>query len=186
MPDDELLDAAERGKLSDPATLNRQVARMLRDPRAESLVTNFADQWLQLRNLNAAAPDPRMFPDFDQNLRDAMRRETELLFDSVMRDDGNVVDLLRANYTFLNERLARHYGIANVAGDNFRRVELPAGDQRGGLLGQGSILTLTSYATRTSPVRRGKWISKPSSACHRLSRRQTFRRSPRRRAGRGR
>jgi mono/diheme cytochrome c family protein len=158
VPDDELLDVAARGKLGEPAVLERQVVRMLRDGRAAALVTNFADQWLQLRNLTAAAPDPRMFPDFDQNLRDAMRRETELLFESVVREDKSVVDLLNANYTFLNERLARHYGIPNVVGDNFRRVELPAGSPRAGLLGQGSILTLTSYATRTSPVRRGKWI----------------------------
>ena len=158
VPDDELLDLASRGTLGEPAVLDRQVARMLRDGRASALVTNFADQWLQLRNLNAAAPDPRMFPDFDQNLRDAMRRETELLFDSVVREDRSVVDLLSADYTFLNERLARHYGIPNVVGDHFRRVTLPPGSPRAGLLGQGSILTLTSYATRTSPVRRGKWI----------------------------
>jgi mono/diheme cytochrome c family protein len=158
VPDDELLELASRGKLGERAVLERQVARMLHDPRATALVTDFADQWLQLRNLNAAAPDPRMFPDFDQNLRDAMRRETELLFESVVREDRSVVDLLSANYTFLNERLARHYGIPNVVGDQFRRVELPAGSPRAGLLGQGSILTLTSYATRTSPVRRGKWI----------------------------
>jgi hypothetical protein len=158
VPDDELLDLASRGTLGEPAILEQQVTRLLRDARATALVTNFADQWLQLRNLTAAAPDPRMFPDFDLNLRDAMRRETELLFESVVRDDRSVVDLLSANYTFLNERLARHYGIPNVVGDNFRRVELPAGSPRAGLLGQGSILTLTSYATRTSPVRRGKWI----------------------------
>ena len=158
VPDDELLELASRGTLGERAVLERQVARMLRDRRAAALVTDFANQWLQLRNLNAAAPDPRMFPDFDQNLRDAMRRETELLFESVVREDRSVVDLLSANYTFLNERLARHYGIPNVVGDHFRRVELPAGSPRAGLLGQGSILTLTSYATRTSPVRRGKWI----------------------------
>jgi hypothetical protein len=158
VPDDELLELAARDKLHEPAVLERQINRMLRDRRADSLVTNFADQWLQLRNLAAAAPDPRMFLDFDQNLRQAMRRETELLFDSIVREDRNVVDLLRANYTFLNERLARHYEIPNVIGDFFRRVDLPAGSPRAGLLGQGSILTLTSYATRTSPVRRGKWI----------------------------
>jgi mono/diheme cytochrome c family protein len=158
IPDDELLDLAARGRLSEPAILEQQVRRMLADSRSESLVTSFADQWLYLRNLAAAGPDPRLFPDFDDNLRHAMRRETELLFESVMKEDRSVADLLGANYTFLNERLARHYGIPNVYGSSFRRVALSDGSIRGGLLGQGSILTVTSYGNRTSPVLRGKWI----------------------------
>jgi len=157
IPDDELIDLAARGRLSDPAVLEQQIRRMLADPRAGSLVTSFADQWLYLRNLAATVPDARLFPDFDDNLRQAMRRETQLLFESVMKEDRSVVDLLGANYTFLNERLARHYGIPNVYGSHFRRV--PVGDSiRGGLLGQGSILTVTSYGNRTSPVLRGKWV----------------------------
>ena len=158
IPDDELLDLAEAGKLGDPAVLEAQVRRMLADPRAETLTTNFAGQWLHLRNLETAAPNLRRFPDFDDNLRQAFRRETELLFGSVVGEDRSVLDLLQADYTFLNERLARHYGIPGVYGSGFRRVELPAGSPRGGLLGHGSILTVTSYATRTSPVLRGKWI----------------------------
>ena len=158
IPDDELLDLAEAGKLDDPAVREAQVRRMLDDPRAETLTTNFAGQWLHLRNLETAAPNLRRFPDFDDNLRQAFRRETELLFGSVVGEDRSVLDLLQADYTFLNERLARHYGIPGVYGSGFRRVELPAGSPRGGLLGHGSILTVTSYATRTSPVLRGKWI----------------------------
>jgi hypothetical protein len=158
IPDDELLDVAVKGKLSDSATLEQQVRRMLADSRSQSLVNSFANQWLYLRNVAATIPDPRLFPDFDDNLRQAMRRETELLFDSVMKDDRSVVDLIGANYTFLNERLAKHYGIPNVYGSQFRRVALDAGSIRGGLLGQGSILTVTSYGNRTSPVLRGKWI----------------------------
>ena len=157
-PDDELLDLAAKGKLHDPAILEKQTRRMMADPRSQALVTNFADQWLYLRNLAASSPDPRLFPDFDDNLRQAMRRETELLFESVVKEDRNVLDLLRANYTFLNERLAKHYGIPNVYGSNFRRVALTNDSIRGGLLGQGSILTVTSYGNRTSPVLRGKWI----------------------------
>ena len=158
IPDDELLDLAEAGKLGDPAVREAQVRRMLADPRAETLTTNFAGQWLHLRNLETAAPNLRRFPDFDDNLRQAFRRETELLFGSVVGEDRSILDLLQADYTFLNERLARHYGIPGVYGSGFRRVELPAGSPRGGLLGHGSILTVTSYATRTSPVLRGKWI----------------------------
>ncbi len=158
LPDDELLTVAERGELSSPETLEFQVRRMLADPRAASLSTNFAGQWLHLRNLDAARPNLRLFPDFDDNLRQGFRRETELLFDSVVREDRSVVDLLTADYTHLNERLAGHYGIPNVYGDHFRRVPLPDGSQRIGLLGHGSILTVTSYATRTSPVLRGKWV----------------------------
>jgi mono/diheme cytochrome c family protein len=158
IPDDELLDVAIKGKLTEPATLERQVRRMLADRRSEALVTSFADQWLFLRNLEFAIPDPRLFPDFDDNLRQAMRKETELFIESVMREDRNVLDLLRAKYTFVNERLAKHYGIPNVYGSHFRRIDFGADDVRGGLLSQASILTVTSYATRTSPVIRGKWI----------------------------
>ena len=131
---------------------------MLADPRSEALVTDFAGQWLYLRNLGAVSPNARLFPDFDDNLRQAMRRETELFFESIMKEDRNVLDLLSADYTFLNERLAKHYGIPNVYGDRFRRVPLDQNSERRGLLGQGSILTVTSYATRTSPVLRGRWI----------------------------
>ena len=158
LPDDELLDLAEAGHLNESAVLETQVRRMLADPRATTLTTNFADQWLYLRNLDAAVPNLRRFPDFDDNLRGAFRQETQLLFASIVSEDRNVVDLLQADYTFLNERLARHYGIPNVYGGHFRRVELPEDSVRRGLLGHGSILTVTSYATRTSPVRRGKWI----------------------------
>jgi Protein of unknown function (DUF1592)/Protein of unknown function (DUF1588)/Protein of unknown function (DUF1585)/Protein of unknown function (DUF1587)/Protein of unknown function (DUF1595)/Planctomycete cytochrome C len=158
IPDDELLTAAAAGKLSEPGALERHVQRMLKDPRSEALVTNFAAQWLYLRNLAASSPDPRTFPDFDDNLRQAFRRETELFFESIVQEDRSVLDLLRANYTFVNERLARHYGIPNVYGSRFRRVTLDDNSVRGGLLGHGSILTVTSYANRTSPVLRGKWI----------------------------
>ncbi|HEY1340443.1 MAG TPA: DUF1592 domain-containing protein, partial [Bryobacteraceae bacterium] len=158
IPDDELLDAAIRGQLSSPAVLERQVRRMLADERARALVNNFADQWLYLRNLSSANPDMRLFAGFDDNLRQAFREETELFFASIMREDRSVLDLLRANYTFVNERLAKHYGIPNVYGSRFRRVDFDADAERGGLLRQGSILTVTSYATRTSPVKRGKWI----------------------------
>jgi hypothetical protein len=158
IPDDELLDAAVAGKLKSPAELERQTRRMLADPRSRALVNNFADQWLYLRNLASANPDMRVFAGFDDNLRQAFRTETELFFESVMREDRSVLDLLRANYTYLNERLAKHYGIPNVYGSRFRRVNLEHGAMRGGLLRQGSVLTVTSYATRTSPVIRGKWI----------------------------
>jgi hypothetical protein len=158
IPDDELLDLAERGELSRPEVLRGQVRRMLADPRSRSLVTNFADQWLHLRNLESITPDLRLFPDFDDNLRQAFRRETELLFEEVVRDDRSVLDLLAPDHTYLNERLARHYGIPHVQGEGFRRFELGEGAERGGLLRQGSVLTVTSYATRTSPVIRGKWV----------------------------
>src|SRR5579864_2939161 len=158
IPDDELLNLAVASKLSEPAVLEKQVRRMLADSRSASLVNNFADQWLYLRNLETIIPDAREFPDFDDNLRQAMRRETELFFESIMREDRNVVDLLSANYTFLNERLAKHYGIPNVYDSYFRRVTFDGNNPRGGLLGQASILTVTSYADRTSPVIRGKWI----------------------------
>jgi Protein of unknown function (DUF1592)/Protein of unknown function (DUF1588)/Protein of unknown function (DUF1585)/Protein of unknown function (DUF1587)/Protein of unknown function (DUF1595) len=158
IPDDALLDLAIREKLNDPAILEQQVRRMLADRRSEMLVLNFAEQWLYLRNLRAANPDPRLFPDFDDNLRQAFRRETELFFESIKNDDRSVLDLLRANYTFVNERLAKHYGIPYVYGSHFRRVALPVDGPRGGLLGQASVLTVTSYANRTSPVQRGKWV----------------------------
>ena len=158
IPDDELLDLATKGKLSQPAVLEQQVKRMLADRRSDSLITSFASQWLYLRNLASVNPDPRLFPDFDDNLRQAFRQETELFFGSIVREDRNVLDLLRAKYTFLNERLAKHYGIPHIYGSRFRRVELGDDSVRGGLLSQGSILTVTSYATRTSPVIRGKWI----------------------------
>jgi mono/diheme cytochrome c family protein len=158
IPDDELLDAAVAGRLKDPRILEQQVRRMLADPRAESLVTNFAAQWLYLRDLSAKLPDEILFADFDETLRSAMQRETELFISSVFRENRSVLDLLRADYTFLNERLARHYGVPNIKGSYFRRVTFPAGSVRGGLLGQGSVLTITSYSTRTSPVLRGKWV----------------------------
>ena len=157
IPDDQLLDLAASGKLKDPAVLEQQVRRMLGDSHSNALVSNFAAEWLSLRNLNSVRPDPDAFPDFDDSLREAFQKETELFFQSIVREDRSVIDLLNANYTFLNERLARHYGIPNIYGSHFRRVTL-SDDQRGGLLGQGSILTVTSYANRTSPTVRGKWV----------------------------
>ena len=159
IPDDELLGLAERGRLKDPAVLDRQIQRMLADSRASTLVENFAGQWLYLRNIRQVSPDPRVFPQFDDELRQAFRRETELLFESMLREDRSVLDLLNADYTFVNERLARHYQIPNVYGSHFRRVKLELEEEeRRGLLGQGSILTVTSHANRTSPVVRGKWV----------------------------
>jgi Protein of unknown function (DUF1592)/Protein of unknown function (DUF1588)/Protein of unknown function (DUF1585) len=158
-PDAELLALAADNKLRSDGVLQQQVERLLADPRADALVSNFAGQWLQLRNLQSASPVADLFPDFDDNLRQAFRTETELLFASIMREDRNVTELLDANYTFVNERLARHYGIAGVYGSQFRRVELgPELDMRRGLLGKGSILTVSSVADRTSPVLRGKWV----------------------------
>lgn len=157
LPDDELLTVAEGGGLREPAELEAQVERMLAHPRSTELVRNFAGQWLYLRNLDGVAPDPATFPDFDDNLRQALRRETELFFESILREDRSVLELMTADYTFVNERLARHYGIPGVYGDRFRRVRV-TDENRRGLLGHGSILTVTSYATRTSPVLRGKWI----------------------------
>jgi hypothetical protein len=157
IPDDELLSLAERGKLKEPATLGQQVRRMLGDARSKSLVNDFSEEWLHVRNLHAVKPDPQVFDDFDENLREAFQLETQLFVQSVLREDRSVMDLLDADYTYLNERLARHYGIANVYGSHFRRVKL-TDEHRGGLLGQGSILTVTSYANRTSPVLRGKWV----------------------------
>ena len=158
VPDDELLDLASRGTLHDPAVLEQQTRRMLADPRSHAIVENFVGQWLFLRNVPALGPDPYKDPDFDESLRRALRRETELFFESITREDRSVVELLNANYTFLNERLARHYDIPFVYGDHFRRVTLPEGSPRRGLLGQGSILSVTSHPNRTSPVVRGKWI----------------------------
>jgi hypothetical protein len=157
VPDDELLTLAAQGKLRDPAVLERQTRRMLQDPRSHALVTNFAGQWLYLRDLKSANPDSNEFPDFDDNLRQAFRRETEMLFESILREDRSVLDLLDADYTFVNERLARHYGIEGVLGDRFRRVELDD-PNRWGLFGKGSVLMATSYPDRTSPVLRGAWV----------------------------
>jgi hypothetical protein len=157
IPDDELLNAAAQGKLKTAAALDQQVKRMLADPKAEALVQNFAGQWLYLRNLKNQIPNSLEFPDFDDNLRQALQRETELFFGSIIQEDRNVLDLMTADYTFVNERLAKHYGIPNVYGSHFRRVAV-TDDARKGLLGQGSILMVTSHTDRTSPVVRGKWI----------------------------
>ena len=157
VPDDELLAAAARGQLRDPGMLEQQVRRMLADSRATTLVDGFAGQWLQVRNIRTVYPDPGEFPHFDDNLREALLEETRLFIDSQIRGDRGVPELLSADYTFLNERLARHYGVPHVYGSRFRRVHLNGGD-RGGLLGHGSILTVTSYPNRTSPVLRGKWL----------------------------
>jgi hypothetical protein len=156
-PDDELLALAEKGKLHETGTYHAQVKRMLADPRANALVDNFAAQWLYLRNLKSTHPDVEQFPDFDDNLRQAMRRETELLFEHVMREDRPISELMTANYTFLNERLAKHYGVPDIYGSQFRKVAL-TDPNRFGLLGQASILTVTSQPNRTSPVLRGKWV----------------------------
>ena len=157
IPDEQLLQLAGEGRLKDPAVLDREVRRMLADPKARALVDNFAAQWLYLRNLKSTAPDQNEFPDFDDNLRQAFRTETEMFFESVMREDRSVLDLLTADYTFVNERLARHYGIPGVYGSRFRRVTV-TDDARRGLLGKGSVLLVTSHAGRTSPVVRGKWV----------------------------
>ncbi len=157
VPDDQLLKVASQGKLKDPAVLEQQVKRMLADPKSEALVDNFAEQWLFLRNLKNSAPNLDAFPDFDDNLREAMTQETKLFFSSIIHEDRGVMDLLTADYSFVNERLARHYGIPNVYGSQFRRIKI-TDESRRGLLGQASILTITSYPNRTSPVQRGKWI----------------------------
>jgi hypothetical protein len=160
IPDDELIDLASRGRLNNPTVLEQQVRRMLADPRSEALVENFAAQWLHLRNLSKTAPHGRFFPDWDDDLRQSFRRETELLFESIMREDRNIVDLLTADFTFINERLARHYGIPKIYGAHFRRVTLgPELESRRGLLGHGSFLSVTwTENFRTSPVKRGVWI----------------------------
>ena len=157
IPDEELLAAAEQGRLKNPAVLQQQVRRMLKDPRSQALVTNFAGQWLFLRELKNRNPDLLVYPDFDDNLRQAFQRETELLFDTIVREDKSVFDILNADYTYINERLARHYGIRNVYGSDFRRVTVDQPARRG-LLGHGSFLTVTSAPNRTSPVTRGAWI----------------------------
>jgi mono/diheme cytochrome c family protein len=157
IPDDQLLNLAVAGKLHTPAVLDQQVKRMLADERARALGANFAGQWLYLRNLKSLRPDEDVFPDFDDNLRQALQRETEMLFESVVIEDRSVLDLLDADYTFLNERLARHYGVPNIYGDQYRRVRVKD-DYRRGLLGQASVLTLNSYGNRTSPVTRGKYV----------------------------
>ncbi len=157
IPDDGLLRLAEQGKLKDPAVVAQQVKRMLADPRANTLVSNFVSQWLYLRNIDTVLPDPAVFPDFDENLRADLAKETELFFQSMLHEDRSVLDLLRADYTFLNERLARHYGIPDVHGSEFRRVTL-TNEERKGLIGQGSVLTVTSYPNRTSPTLREKWL----------------------------
>jgi hypothetical protein len=155
IPDDDLLDVATKGRLRDPQVLKQQVARMLADPKADAIVENFAGQWLYLRELDQVQTDAK---NFDENLRQAFKRETELLFSTIVREDRSLIDLLDADYTFVDERLARHYGIPDVHGSYFRRVALAPDSPRRGLLGQGSMLTVTSVATRTSPVSRGKWV----------------------------
>ena len=157
IPDEELLGLAESGRLSDETVLKQQVHRMLADERSQTFVNNFSAQWLYLRNVPTVVPNQRLFPDFEESLRRAFRQETELLLDSVLREERSVLELLNADYTFVNERLARHYGMPNISGSHFRRVAI-SDEQRRGLLGHGSILTVTSYANRTSPVLRGKWI----------------------------
>jgi hypothetical protein len=156
IPDAELLGLAERGRLRDATVLDQQVRRMLEDPRADSLVANFAGQWLHLRNVQTVKPDPVIFP-FDEALRQSFETETSLFVSSIFREDRSLLDLLSADYTFVNQRLAEHYGIPHVYGSQFRRVTLADGNRRG-LLGQGSVLTVTSYPNRTSVVQRGKWI----------------------------
>jgi hypothetical protein len=157
MPDDELLRAADRNELRQPALLAAQVRRMLRDDKASALVEAFGGQWLQFRALESIAPDRERFPDFEENLRLSMRKETELFFANVVREDRSILDFIDGRYSYLNGRLARHYGVPGVTGPDFRRVEL-TGPERSGVLTQASVLTVSSYATRTSPVLRGKWI----------------------------
>jgi hypothetical protein len=156
IPDEKLLELAAAGELSKPAVLEQQTRRMLADPKAKALVDNFASQWMRLRELDNAEPDPSA--DFDGNLRIAFKREMELLFESILREDRSIIALLNADYTFVDERLARHYGIPNIKGSLFRRVALPKDDPRTGILGKGSILLVTSASNRTSPVQRGAWV----------------------------
>jgi hypothetical protein len=156
-PDQELLTLASQGKLSAPGALEKQTRRLLADPRADALGTRFAAQWLRLQDIDKVHPDPNNYPNFDDNLAADMRRETEIFFNNLVREDQSLLDLYRANYTFVNERLARHYGFSGVSGEQFRRVEYPD-DTRRGIFGQGSILVQTSLANRTSPVLRGKWV----------------------------
>ncbi|HEY2417557.1 MAG TPA: DUF1592 domain-containing protein, partial [Steroidobacteraceae bacterium] len=159
VPDDELIDLAAQGKLKDTAVMEKQVRRMLADPKSDALIRNFTGQWLGVRSLKTSEPVVNLFPDFDDNLREAYQREIELFFGSVAHEDRSILDLLTADYTFVNERLAKNYGIPNIYGPQFRRVTLPQElDMRRGLLGKGALLTLTSAASRTSPVTRGKWF----------------------------
>jgi cytochrome c5 len=159
LPDEQLVDLAAAGKLRDPAVIAQQVKRMLADPKSADLIENFTGQWLSVRSLKTVDPAVNLFPDFDDNLRNAFQREIELFFDSIVHEDRSVLDLLNADYTFVNERLAKHYGIENIYGPQFRRVTLgPEHDMRRGLLGKGALLTLTSNPARTSPVARGKWF----------------------------
>ena len=155
-PDEALLTAASQGRLATPAAVERHVTRMLADRRSEALATRFASQWLRLQDLDDVSPDPILYPYYDRTLAQALQRETELFFDSLVREDRSILDLLTADYTFVNDRVARHYGIPGVTGPAFQRVTLP--ESRRGILGHGSVLTLTSIADRTSPVQRGKWI----------------------------
>ena len=158
MPDDELRRLAKRGELAKPEVMEAQIRRMIADPKADALVENFAGQWLQIRNLNGVTPDPGKFPTFDNRLRQAMKQETEMFFGALMREDRSVLELIDSDFTYLNERLAKHYGIDGVKGPEFQRVSLAKGSGRGGILTHASILTITSNPTRTSPVLRGKWI----------------------------
>ena len=158
MPDDALLHAADRGTLNRPSVLAAQVRRMLLDPKATALVQNFGGQWLQTRKLESVKPDNKKFANFDEYLRLSMARETELFFESIIREDRSILDFIDSDYTYLNERLARFYGMPNIHGPEFRKVLFSQGAHRGGLLGQGSVLTISSYANRTSPVLRGKWV----------------------------
>ena len=157
MPDEELLGLAEAGRLGNPAVLDAQVKRMLADEKSAALAANFAGQWLETRNLGSVTPDPDKFPTWDAGLREAMKTETRLFFEAMLRENRSMTDFLDARFTFLNERLAKHYGIRGVKGSEFRRVELDT-EQRGGVLGQAAVLTVTSYPTRTSPVLRGKYV----------------------------
>ena len=158
MPDAELFRLAKLGELTKPEVLEAQVRRMVADPRSSALVENFAGQWLQIRNLAGVTPDPVKFPSFDESLRTAMKRETELFFGAVMKEDRSIFELIDSDFTYLNDRLASHYGIDGVSGSAFQRVSLDKGSGRGGILTHASILTITSNPTRTSPVNRGKWI----------------------------
>jgi hypothetical protein len=158
VPDDELIDLATQGKLKDPLVVEKQVKRMLADPKSEALIANFTGQWLSVRSLAASEPVVNMFPDFDDNLRAAYKKEVELFFGSIVHEDRSIMDLLTGDYTYVNERLAKQYGIPNIYGPHFRRVQLTQElDMRRGLLGKGALLTATSNAARTSPVARGKW-----------------------------
>src|SRR5437867_6007299 len=158
MPDDALFEAARRGDLRKAEVLEAEARRMLKDPKSKALVENFAGQWLGTRKLKMVSPDPDRFPAFDEELRSAMARETELFFEAVLKEDRSVLDFVDADFTFLNEKLARHYGISGVEGKELRRVTFNASSERGGVLTSGTVLTITSNPTRTSPVKRGKWV----------------------------